>query len=123
MMFMLAGLLLQSLPAPGAAQWEPIGPPLPGLTNAVDPASFVRTGDRVSFRMQTVRAEPDPEGMTIAVIALTIDCRARTGTMEGGDLYRPDGSFGRTLPGEDAQPVTDGPMPRALFERACRTGG
>lgn len=117
----LAALLAQSLPAPGAAQWEPFGPPRPGMTNQVDPASIVRSGDRVSLRVRTSRAAPAPDGMSTAVAAFTIDCRARTAQLDGLDLYRADGSFGRSLPGDDAVPVSNGdPMQRALFERACR---
>jgi hypothetical protein len=119
--FTLAALLAQSLPAPGAAQWEPFGPPQPGMTNQVDPASIVRSGDRVSLRVRTSRAAPAPDGMSSAVAAFTIDCRARTAQLDGLDLYRADGSFGRSLPGDDAVPVSNGdPMQRALFERACR---
>src|SRR5688572_22922153 len=93
---LLAALLVQSLPAPGAATWEPLGAPRDGMANAVDPASIARTGDRVALRMRSVRTAPDPDGMTMAVIAFTIDCRARTAELEGVDLYRPDGSFGRS---------------------------
>lgn len=120
-MFTLAVLLAQSLPAPGAAQWEPFGPPQPGMTNQVDPASIVRTGDRVSLHTRTVRAAAAPDGMNSAVAAFTIDCRARTAQLDGLDLYKADGSFGRSLPGDDAVPVSNSdPMQRALFERACR---
>jgi hypothetical protein len=117
----LTALLAQSLPAPGAAVWEPFGPPQPGMTNAVDPASIARTGDRVALRVRTVRASPAPDGMSSAVAAFTIDCRARTAQLDGLDFYKADGSFGRSLPGEEAVPVSNGdPMQRALFERACR---
>ena len=120
-MFTLAVLLARSLPAPGAAQWEPFGPPQPGMTNQVDPASIVRSGDRVSLRTRIVRAAPAPDGMNSAVAAFTIDCRARTAQLDGLDLYKADGSFGRSLPGDDAVPVSNSdPMQRALFERACR---
>ena len=119
--FTLAVLLAQSLPAPGAAQWEPFGPPQPGMTNQVDPASIVRNGDRVSLRTRTVRAAPAPDGMNSAVAAFTIDCRAHTAQLDGLDLYKADGSFGRSLPGDYAVPVSNSdPMQRALFERACR---
>ena len=114
-------LLIQSLPAPGAAQWEPLGPPQDGTTNAIDPASIARTGDRAAFRMRSVRAVADPEGMTTAIIAFTIDCRARTATLEGVDLYRADGSFGRSVGGDDPRPIGSDPMQRALFQRVCRT--
>ncbi len=115
-----AAWLIQSLPAPGAAQWEPLGAPRDGIANAVDPASIARTGDRVALRMRSVRTAPDPDGMTIAIIAFTIDCRARTATLDGVDLYRPDGSFGRSVTGDDPRPIGNDPMQRALFERACR---
>lgn len=113
--------LFQTLPAPGAAQWEPLGPARGGVANSVDPASIVRTGDRATIRMRAVRNAPDPGGMTTAVIAFTIDCRARTATLDGIDLYAADGSFGRSIGGDDAAPVGDDPEQRALFERACRT--
>lgn len=118
---MLAAVLsIQSLPAPGTAQWEPLGPPQNGVTDAIDPASIARTGDRVAFRMRSVRAAADPDGMTTAVIAFTIDCRARTATLEDVDLYRADGSFGRSIEGDDPRPIGNDPTQRALFERACR---
>lgn len=115
-----AALLAQTLPAPDSAQWEPLGAPQGGMSNAVDPASIARTGDRVALRMRSQRSAPDPDGMTVAMIAFTIDCRARTATLDGVDLYRPDGSFGRSVPGDDPRPVGNDPMQRALFERACR---
>lgn len=118
--FFLAALLLQAQPAPAAVQWEPLGPPHNGLTHSVDPASIARTGDRVSIRMRTLRAAPDPNGVTSAVIAFTIDCRARTATLEGVDLYKPDGSLDRSIAGDEPQPVGSDPTQRALFERACR---
>ena len=116
-----AALLIQSLPAPSAAQWEPLGPPRDGVTNAIDPASIARTGDRVAFRMRSVRVVADPEGSSTAIIAFTIDCRARTATMEGVDLYRPDGSFTRSVAGDDLQPIGNDPTQRALYERACQS--
>ena len=120
-MIFLAALLAQSLPATGAPQWERFGPAQPDMTNEVDAASIARTGDRVSLRMRTVRAAPAPDGMSSAVAAFSIDCRARTARLEGLDLYGADGSFGRSLPGDDEVPVSNGdPMQRALFERACR---
>ena len=116
----LAALLLQSLPAPATAPWEPLGTPRGGVTNAVDPASIVRTGDNVAIRMRSVRAPADPEGNTTAVIGFTIDCRGRTATLEGVDLYKADGSFNRSIAGDDPRPVGSDPDQRALFERACR---
>lgn len=116
-----AALLVQSLPATGAAQWERFGPSQPGMTSEVDAASIARSGDRVSVRMRTVRAAPAPDGMSSAVAAFTIDCRARTAQLDGIDLYGADGAFGRSLPGDDAVAVSnEDPMQRALFERACR---
>ena len=115
-----AALLAQTLPAPGAAQWEPLGTPQGGMANAIDPASVARTGDRVAIRMRSERTAPDPDGMTVAMIAFTIDCRARTATLDGVDLYRPDGNFGRSVPGDDPRQIGNDPMQRALYERACR---
>ncbi|HTU11988.1 MAG TPA: surface-adhesin E family protein [Allosphingosinicella sp.] len=115
-----AVLFLQTLPAPGSAQWEPLGPPQPGMTNEVDPASVARSGDNASLRMRSTRAAADPEGMNVAVIAFTVDCRRRTATLDGVDLYRTDGSFGRSVPGDDPRPIGSDPMQRALYERACR---
>lgn len=117
--FLAAALLIQSLPAPDAAQWEPFGPPQEGMATAIDPASIARSGNEVAFLLRQVRAAPDPEGMTVAVIAYTIDCRARTATLEDVDLYRTDGSFGRSIAGDDPRPITRDPMHRALFERVC----
>ena len=45
---LLTALLLQSMPAPGAAQWENVGAPRGGIAFAVDPTSIARTGDRVT---------------------------------------------------------------------------
>jgi len=118
--FLAAALFLQTLPAPGTAQWEPFGAPRNGVSNAVDPASVARTGDTVAIRMRSQRASADPEGNSMAVIAWTIDCRERTATLEGVALYRADGSFGRSVPGDDPRPVGNDPEQRALFERACR---
>ena len=118
--FFLAALLMQTPPMPAAPQWEPLGPAQNGLTHSVDPASIARTGDRVSIRMRTLRAAPDPNGVTSAVIAFTIDCRARTATLEGVDLFKADGSLDRSLAGDEPQPVGSDPMQRASFERACR---
>ena len=115
-----AALLIQSLPAPGAAQWEPLGPPQDGVTSAIDPSSIARTGDRVAIRIRAVRTVADPEGTNTAIIAFTMDCRARTATMEDVDLYRADGSFGRSVAGDDPRPIGNDPMQRALFERVCR---
>jgi hypothetical protein len=116
-----AALLAQTPPAPGTAQWEPFGPPQPGMTNEVDAASIARSGDRVSLRMRTVRAAPAEDGMSKAVAAFTIDCRARTAQLDGIQFYRADDSAGRSLPGDDAVPISnDDPMQRALYERACR---
>ncbi len=116
-----AALLAQSPPAPGAAQWERFGPSMPGMTNEVDAASITRTGDRVTLRMRTLRAAAAPDGMSSAVAAFTIDCRARTAQLDGVELYRADGSPGRSLPGDDAVSVSNSdPTQRALFERACR---
>jgi len=115
-----AALLIQSLPAPGAANWEPLGPPQDGTSDAIDPASIGRAGDRATFRMRSVRAAPDRDGITTAVSAFTIDCRAPTATLEGVDLYRADGSFDRSVEGDDPRPVGSDTMQRALFERVCR---
>ena len=121
-LFFLTALLAQSLPATTVApQWERFGPALPDMTNEVDAAGIARTGDRVSLRVRTARSAPAPDGMSSAVAAFTIDCRARTAQLDGLDFYKADGSFGRSLPGDEAVPVSNGdPMQRALFERACR---
>ena len=123
MYILAAALLAQSLPATaGAPVWERFGPPQRGMTFEVDAANLARTGDRVSLRVRTVRAAPAEDGMSSALAAFTIDCRARTAHQEGIDLYRADGSFGRSLAGDD-EPVrvsNDDPIQRALFERACR---
>jgi len=115
-----AALLVQTLPAPGSEQWEPFGPTVPGMTNAVDPASIARSGDTATIRIRSTRAAADPEGLNVAVAAFTIDCRRRTATLDGVDLYKTDGSFGRSVPGEDPQPISSNPMQRAIYERACR---
>lgn len=121
MITVLGALLVQSLPATGEPRWEAFGPAQPGMSNEVDAASLVRTGDRVAVRMRTVRAAPAPDGMKSAVAAFTLDCRARTAQLEGIDLYGADGAFGRSLPGDEPVRVSnDDPMQRALFERACR---
>ena len=119
----LAAFLLAQTPPPAAATplWERLGPSQSGLTNEVDAASIARSGDRVSLRMRTVRAAPAEDGMSSAVAAFTIDCRARTAQLEGVDFFRADGSAGRSLGGDEPARVNnDNPMQRALFERACR---
>lgn len=117
--YLAAALSLQSLPPPTEGRWEPLGTPHGGVTNMVDAGSIARTGDRVAIRMRAQRAAPDPDGMTTAVIAFTMDCGARTATLEGIDLYRADGSFGRSIAGDDPAPVGSDPDQRALFQRAC----
>ena len=105
-----------------------IGALAPGLLPAgrsflVTDANVARTGDRVSVRMRTVRSAPTPDGMASAVVGFTIDCRARTAELQGVDLYKADGSFGRSMPGEDAVPVSNNdPMQRALFNYICVRG-
>src|SRR5207253_4219592 len=93
-----AAMLAQSLPAPAGAQWENVGAPRDGVTFALDPASIARTGDRVTFRMRTTRDQPDGDGVAVAVMGFTMDCRARTATMNAIDFYKADGSFARSLP-------------------------
>ncbi len=115
----LAAALLQTLPPPAQGQWEPLGTPRDGVTNSVDAGSIARTGDRVAIRMKAQRSSPDPDGLSIAIIAYTIDCSARTATLDGIDLYRADGSFGRSIAGDDPAPVGNDPDQRALFQRAC----
>lgn len=114
-----AALFLQSLPPPTEGRWEPLGTPHGGVTNMVDAGSIARTGDRAAIRMRAQRNAPDPDGMTTAVIAFTMDCSARTATLDGIDLYKADGTFGRSIAGDDPAPVGNDPDQRALFQRAC----
>ena len=118
-----AALLFQSLPAPGSAQWEAVGTPSGGVSFALDPASIARTGDRVTFRMKATHPA-DEQGVSDAVMAFTMDCRARTATMNAIDFYKADGSFARSLPqaefDDDPQPVShDGPQ-HAIMTRVCQ---
>jgi hypothetical protein len=119
-----AALLVQSMPAPGAAQWEDVGAPRGGTAFAVDPASIARTGDRVSFRMRTTRDEADEQGIKVAVIGYEMDCRARTAMMEAIDLYKTDGSFDHSIPSasfdDDPQPVSNDPVQQAIMTRVCQ---
>lgn len=118
-----AALLAQSLPAPGSAQWENVGSPNAGISFALDPASIARTGDRVTFRMRTTREPADEEGVNVAIMASTMDCRARTATMNAIDLYKADGSFARSVPqssfDDDPQPVINGSPQQAILTRVC----
>lgn len=122
--FLTVALLLQSMPAPAAAQWEQVGAPRGGIAFAVDPASIARTGDRVTFRMRTTRDEPDEQGVKVAVIGYEMDCRARTAAMTAIDLYRADGSFDHAIPSasfdDDPQPVSNDPVQQAIMARVCR---
>ena len=121
-----AAMLAQSLPAPAGAQWENVGAPRDGVTFALDPASIARTGDRVTFRMRTTRDQPDGDGVAVAVMGFTMDCRARTATMNAIDFYKADGSFARSLPSasfdDDPQPVTGDSAQQAVLTRVCQAG-
>ena len=118
-----AALLAQSMPAPGGAHWEEVGTPRGGIAFALDPASIARTGDRVTFRMRTTRDQADEQGVTVAVIGYTMDCRAHTATMNAIDLYKADGNFAHAIPAaefdDDPQPVSnDGPQ-HDIMTRVC----
>ena len=119
-----AALLVQSMPAPGAAQWETVGTPRDGIAFAVDPASIARTADRVTFRMRSLRDNPDEQGIRIAVIGYEMNCRARTAAMTAIDLYKADGSFDHAIPGasfdDDPQPVSNDPVQVAVMTRVCQ---
>ena len=120
----LAALLVQSMPAPGTVQWETVGAPRGGIAFAVDPASIARTGDRVTFRMRSLRDTPDEQGIKTAVIGYEMNCRARTAAMTAIDLYRADGSFDHAIPGasfdDDPQPVSNDPVQVAVMTRVCQ---
>ena len=121
---LLAALLLQSMPAPDSAQWETVGTPRGGIAFAVDPASIARTGDRVTFRMRSLRDAPDEQGIRTAVIGYEMDCRNRTAAMTAIDLYKADGSFDHAIPAasfdDDPQPVSNDPQQAAVMARVCR---
>jgi hypothetical protein len=117
-----AAMLAQSLPAPGSAQWENVGAPSVGISFAFDPASIARTGDRVTFRMKASHPA-DEQGVTDAVMGFTMDCRARTATMNAVDFYKADGSFARSLPAaefdDDPQPVSNQGPQHDIMTRVC----
>lgn len=119
-----AAMLMQSLPAPGSAQWETVGTPSGGITFALDPASVARSGDRVTFRMRTTREQADEQGVTVAVIGYTMDCRAHTAAMNAIDLYKADGSFAHSIPAaefdDDPQPVTADSAQQTILTRVCQ---
>ena len=121
---LLTALLVQSMPAPGAAQWQDVGTPRGGIAFAVDPASIARSGDRVTFRMRTTRDEPDEQGIKTAVIGYEMNCRARTAAMTAIDLYKADGGFDHAIPGasfdDDPQPVSNDPVQQAIMTRVCQ---
>jgi hypothetical protein len=121
---LLTALLLQSMPAPGNVQWENVGTPRDGIAFAVDPASIARTGDRVTFRMRSLRDNPDEQGIKIAVIGYEMNCRARTAAMTAIDLYKADGGFDHAIPGasfdDDPQPVSNDPVQVAVMTRVCQ---
>ena len=119
----LTALLVQSLPAPGPVHWESVGTPAGGVSFALDPASVARSGDRVTFRMKATH-QADEQGVTDAVMGFTMDCRARTATMNAVDFYKADGSFARSLPeaefDDDPQPVASTGAQHDILERVCR---
>lgn len=121
---LLTALLLQSMPAPGNVQWETVGTPRGGIAFAVDPTSIARTGDRVTFRMRSLRDTPDDQGIKTAVIGYEMNCRARTAAMTAIDLYKADGSFDHAIPGasfdDDPQPVSNDPVQVAVMTRVCQ---
>jgi hypothetical protein len=120
---LLTALLVQSLPAPGTAQWQAIGTPAAGIAFALDPASIARTGDRVTFRMKASHPA-DEQGVTDAVMGFTMDCQAHTATMNAVDFYKADGSFARSLPAaefdDDPQPVSDSGPQHDIMARVCQ---
>lgn len=119
----LAALLVQSLPAPGTAQWENVGTPNAGIGFALDPASIARSGNRVTFRMKATH-QADEQGVTDAVMAFTMDCSAHTATMNAVDFYKADGSFARSLPAaefdDDPQPVANAGPQHDIMTRVCQ---
>ena len=121
---LLAAMLVQSMPAPANVQWETVGTPRGGIAFAVDPASIARTGDRVTFRMRSLRDTPDEQGIKIAVIGYEMNCRARTAAMTAIDLYKADGSFDHAIPStsfdDDPQPVSNDPVQVAVMTRVCQ---
>lgn len=87
-------MLLQSLPAPGGAQWEEVASD-PGGRYFLDPASVRRDGDRAHFLIRANAAQVEPDGTDHAVVRYRADCRRRTLAIEATDFYRGDGSYVR----------------------------
>jgi hypothetical protein len=116
-----AALAAQALPAPAAVTWEAVAEDSGGRYS-IDPASIVRTGDRVRFLMRAFAARAEADGTSSAVVRYLIDCRARTAGMLAADFYRGD-AFGNSLTVDEDEielrPLAEGTGEVQLHRRVC----
>jgi hypothetical protein len=121
MLILAAALAAQTLPAPGAVQWEDVAQD-GGGRYAIDPASIARHGDQVRFLMRALGAQANPDGTSAAVVRYVIDCRRRTWGVLAADAYRGDAFAYSRETGEDEiemQPIPEGGGGGQLQRRAC----
>jgi hypothetical protein len=119
-----AALAAQTLPAPGAVQWEEVAQD-GGGRYAIDPGSIARDGDKVRFVMRAVGAQANPDGTSAAVVRYVIDCRRRTWGVLAADAYRGDAfAYARETDEDEIemQPIPDGGGGGQLQRRACGGG-
>lgn len=121
MPILAAALAAQSLPAPGAVQWEEVAQD-GGGRYAIDPASIARDGDKVRFLMRAVAAQANADGTGMAVVRYVIDCRRTTWGVLAADAYRGDAFAYSREAGEDEvemRPIPGGGGGPQLQRRAC----
>ena len=126
-MLTLAALLAAqpALPGPGATvTWEQIVADADGRI-LIDPASIRREGDRVRFTVRMVTAE-GREGANFAeaIMAVVLDCRARTQGFEAGRAFDREGreiNARTVVPGEvQLSPIREVSAEADYHRRVCR---
>lgn len=65
---------LTALPLPVLAEWVPVADSSDGTQIQVDFDSIVRQGNLVSFWRRSVKALPDPNGVSVIGFYSSIDC-------------------------------------------------
>jgi hypothetical protein len=116
-----AALAAQTLPAPGAVQWEEVAQD-GGGRYAIDPASIARDGDKVRFVMRATGAAANADGTSVAVVRYVMDCRRRTWGVLAADAYRGDAfAFARETAEDEVQmrPIAADSGEARLQRRAC----
>lgn len=116
-----AALAAQTLPAPGAVQWEEVAQD-GGGRYAIDPASIARDGDIVRFVMRATGAQANADGTDAAVVRYVMDCRRRTWGVLAADAYRGAAfAFSRETEAAEVEmrPVAADSGEARLQRRAC----